>query len=105
MGRRRRWRLKPRLERHEIRLRGLWPNVSGAPASHEDSDRCGRAGAWDAAHGRAAESAQADFASFPRRIHSLLQADGTSLDHGVDRPGDDAGRNALQKNATSSTDL
>ena len=38
---------------------------------------CGRAGAWDAAHRRAAESAQADFANFQRRIHSLQRADGT----------------------------
>jgi hypothetical protein len=41
---------------------------------------CGRAGAWDAAHGRAAESAKADFVIFQRRIHSLLEADGTVLD-------------------------
>jgi hypothetical protein len=36
---------------------------------------CGRAGAWDAVHDRAAESAQADFAHFQRRIHSLPRAD------------------------------
>jgi len=41
---------------------------------------CGRAGAWDAAHRRAAESAQADFAPFQRRIHSLPRADGTVPD-------------------------
>jgi hypothetical protein len=35
---------------------------------------CGRAGAWDALHGRAAESAKADFALFQRRIHSLVVA-------------------------------
>jgi hypothetical protein len=61
--------LKPRLELHEVRLRGLdlfrW--FSG----------CGRAGAWDAAPGRAAESTKVDFAILQRRIHSLLQADGT----------------------------
>jgi hypothetical protein len=32
----------------------------------------GRAGAWDARCSRAAESAQADFVYFQRRIHSLL---------------------------------
>jgi hypothetical protein len=37
----------------------------------------GRAGASDAAHRRAAESAQADFAFSQRRIHSLQRADGT----------------------------
>src|SRR5687768_3507608 len=48
-----------------------------------DSDpisRCGRAGAWNAACRRAAESAQADFANFQRRIHSLQRADGTLPD-------------------------
>jgi hypothetical protein len=34
----------------------------------------------DAAHGFAAESAQADFANFQRRIHSLQRADGTLPD-------------------------
>jgi hypothetical protein len=34
---------------------------------------CGRAGAEDAAHPLAAESAQADFANFQRRIYSLLE--------------------------------
>jgi hypothetical protein len=38
---------------------------------------CGRAAAWDAAHSWAAQSAQADFAIFQRRIHSLPRADGT----------------------------
>jgi hypothetical protein len=37
-------------------------------------------GAWNALHGRAAESAQADFAIFQRRIHSLPRADGTWSD-------------------------
>jgi hypothetical protein len=37
----------------------------------------GRTGAWGAAHARAAESAQADFAIFQRRIPSLPRADGT----------------------------
>jgi hypothetical protein len=37
----------------------------------------GRAGAWDAAHTLAAESAQADFVYLLRRIHSLCKADGT----------------------------
>jgi len=41
---------------------------------------CGRAGAWDAVHGRAAESAQADFAILQRRIHSLPRAGGTLPD-------------------------
>jgi hypothetical protein len=40
---------------------------------------CGRRVASDAAQGRA-ESAQADFANFQRRIHSLPQADGTWSD-------------------------
>jgi hypothetical protein len=38
---------------------------------------CGRTGAWSAAHALTAESAQADFAFFQRRIHSLQRADGT----------------------------
>jgi hypothetical protein len=44
------------------------------------SPGCGRAGVWDAAYGRAAESAQADFATFQRRIHSLPRADCTLPD-------------------------
>src|SRR5688500_2464536 len=36
---------------------------------------CGRAVAWNAAHPHAAESAQADFATFQRRIHSLPRAE------------------------------
>ena len=38
---------------------------------------CGRAGAWDAACSRAAESAQADFVYLLRRIYSLCKAGGT----------------------------
>jgi hypothetical protein len=38
----------------------------------------------EAAHSRAAESAQADFASLLRRIHSLLQAHGTLRDLALD---------------------
>jgi hypothetical protein len=60
------------LETREIRLRGLLTLVPGASMGHEkgegfaradpaDPPGCGRAGAWDAAHRRAAESAQADF--------------------------------------------
>jgi hypothetical protein len=54
--------------------------------SFEDHARCGsdpvisgggRAVVSDAAHCLAAESAQADFAVFQRRIHSLQRADGT----------------------------
>ena len=47
-------------------------------AATGSDDACsGRAGAWVAAQGRAAESTQVDFAMFQRRIHSLPQADGT----------------------------
>jgi hypothetical protein len=41
----------------------------------------GRAGAWNALQGWAAESAQADFAFFQRRIHSLRRAGGTLPAH------------------------
>jgi|GEM_PF-6071349 len=56
-------------------------NRSAVNANNADCDsdpvisRCGREGAWDAACRRAAESAQADFANFQRRIHSLQRAD------------------------------
>jgi hypothetical protein len=65
------------LEIREVRLRGLYPRVPRA-AIREGAGRspgCGRAAAWNAAHRRAAESAQADFAFSQRRIHSLLEAD------------------------------
>jgi hypothetical protein len=39
--------------------------------SHLAVTGSGRAGAADAAHGRTAESAEADFVNFQRRIHSL----------------------------------
>ena len=50
-----------------VRVRGL-----AAPSRLRQASGSGRAGARDAAHSRAAESAQADFAISQRRIHSLL---------------------------------
>jgi hypothetical protein len=57
------------LELRKSRLRGLLPPVRSAATGDwselpAGSTGCGRAGAWDVAHGRAAESAQADFVKF-----------------------------------------
>jgi hypothetical protein len=57
--------------------RSITRACSGGNRRSAAGPRSGRAGASDAAHGRAAESAKADFAIFQRRIHSLQRADGT----------------------------
>ena len=63
--------------REELDGRGPATATGAVRGSHRPIPGCGRAFVWSAPQSWAAESAQADFANFQRRIHSLWQAGGT----------------------------
>jgi hypothetical protein len=69
---------------HEVRLRGLLPRVRGAPSGIRGS---GRAGVWNAAHGRAAESARADFGDVVAAVSTAWDGAGRRRSNHVRIPG------------------
>ena len=89
-------RSSPALSRKQ---RGEGTNVATGRCAFPLGSRCGRAGAWDAARGWAAESAQADFAFSQRRIHFIRSTGRTArypadFTAGIIRPA--GGRHAIR---------